>query len=122
MNNNLLNETVYWEQAVNKLLKKILEYQDLELKEIQFKITLRFIKITEIGKPEINKVIQNTLNSLTECIKFKEKWFQKEIQRGDKEFDYCEIKIEAFYCEECNNKVITFKIPELSLEYVQNLN
>ena len=38
----------------------------------------------------------------------------------DGEFDYCEIKIEAFYYEEYKSKIISFKIPELSFEYSQN--
>lgn len=112
-------EATLWgyEQAINQLLKKIPEYQDLELKEIRFKITLCFIKRAEIGQKETIKVIQDTLDSLAECMKFQEKCFQKEVRGKDGEFDYCKVQIESFYYEEYKNKIITFKIPELSFEY-----
>ena len=122
MNNNiLLDEKTHrkYEEAINQLLKKIPEYQDLELKEIQFKITLKFVKRPVVGQKEDTKVIQDTLNSLDKCMIFQEKWCQKEMGK-DGEFDYCEIKIEAFYYEEYKSKIISFKIPELSFEYSQN--
>jgi len=124
MNNELVNEDIKkiqkkYEESINQLLKKIPEYQDLELNEIQFKITLTFVKRPVIGMKEEIKVVQDTLKSLADCIAFQGKWCQKEIG-AEGEYDYCKIKIEAFYYEECKGGIISFKIPELSFEYNQS--
>jgi hypothetical protein len=120
MNNDILSGKIQekYEMAINQLLKKIPEYQDLELKEIQFKATLKFIKRPVIGQKEETNVIQDTLSSIAECMAFQDKWCEKEIGK-DGNFDYCEVQIEAFYYEEYKGKAISFKIPELSFEYVQ---
>lgn len=120
MSNDIINGNIQekYEVAINQLLKKIPEYQDLELKEIQFKVILKFIKRSAIGQEDEAKTIQDTLSSIAECIAFQDKWCEKEIGK-DGNFDYCEVQIEAFYYEEYKGRAISFKIPELSFEYVQ---
>ena len=120
MSNDIINGKIQekYEMAINQLLKKIPKYQDLELDEIQFKVTLKFIKRPVIGQEDEAKTIQDTLSSIAECMAFQDKWCEKEI-RKDGDFDYCEVQIEAFYYEEYKGKAISFKIPELSFEYVQ---
>lgn len=120
MSNDILCEKIQekYEMAINQLLKKIPEYQDLELKEIQFKTTLKFIKRPVIGQEDEAKTIQDTLSSIAECMAFQDKWCEKEIGKHGN-FDYCEVQIEAFYYEEYKGRAISFKIPELSFEYVQ---
>lgn len=120
MSNDILCEKIQekYEMAINQLLKKIPEYQDLELDEIQFKVTLKFIKRPVIGQEEETETIQETLGSIAECIIFQDKWCEKKMGK-DGNFDYCEIQIEAFYYEEYKGKAISFKISELSFEYVQ---
>lgn len=124
MNNKLVNGDIKkiqkkYEESINQLFKKIPEYQDLELNEIQFKTTLTFVKRPVIGMKKEIKIVQDILKSLTDCIAFQEKWCQKGIG-AEGEYDYCKIKIEAFYYEEYKGGIINFKIPELSFEYNQS--
>lgn len=109
-----------YEEAINRLMKKVPEYQDLELNEIKFNIKLEFM--TRAGsKREVEPLtIQDTFDSLPECMKFQEKWVQEKIREGSERYAYCKVQIVAYYYEKYKDKIITFTIPELSFEYDQD--
>lgn len=104
-----------YEQAINRLMKKVSEYQDLTLQEIKFRIRMEFRKRDSNGQKPL--VLENVVNSLLDCFRLESEWTEQKLRGKERMYDYCNVKIDAFYLENYKGKIITFSIPELSFEY-----
>lgn len=107
-----------YEEAINRLMKKVPEYQDLNLQEIKYHIRLDFKK-RDSERKQAPCIMEATLDSLLDCKKYETQWLDEKVRSQNRMYDYCKVKIEAFYHENYKGNIISFIIPELSFEYDQ---